>query len=353
MKVVFTGSIFFNQRVGGISRYFTELNNHLKIDTKIVAPINKNLYLKKTNKKKYNIFNFNRLPQYNYLLFFNDFLSKLYIKKFDPDIIHETYYSDKLFRKNKKKVITVFDLIHEKFKKDFSIKKINEKKLILTKADHFVCISNQTKIDLINYYKIAPHKISVTYLGADHFKNIDAKTMGYENEKKYILYVGSREKYKNFNILLDALKIVKLKDICLICFGGEKISSSLINEFRNICEIKQVFGDDNTLVSLFKNALCMVNTSIYEGFSLPNVESMYLGCPLLCNDIPIFKEICGDSVLYFKNNSQDLSKKLNEIIINDGLRQNLIKSGKLQSLKYKWELCASETQKIYESILKN
>ena len=135
MKIAFTGSIFFNQKIGGISRYFTMLAKNLnskKIKTKIIAPLNKNIYLKDIYfKEKISIF-FPRMPDYSLISNLNNFLSNIFIKKFNPNIVHETYYSENIKSiKNIKKIINIYDLIHEKFSSDYTYNKIQKKVIFI------------------------------------------------------------------------------------------------------------------------------------------------------------------------------------------------------------------------------
>ena len=80
---------------------------------------------------------------------------------------------------------------------------------------------------------------------------------------------------------------MKNHNLTLVCFGGKKISKKEINKNLSNIEIKQIFGDDNLLKELLKNALCLVNPSKYEGFSLPNLEAMAIGCPIPTIGYPI------------------------------------------------------------------
>lgn len=355
MKIAYTGTIFFNQKFGGISRYFTELVKSLKTNVKIFAPLNKNIYLKDINSDVKKSFYINKIPQYKSLIKCNNFLTNHFIRKYNPNILHETYYSENIIQfKQYKKILTIYDLIHEKFQNDFFKNKINEKKKLLNYIDHFICISEQTKKDFINYYKISPKKVSVVYLGGDHLNlNTQYKNLQPIINKPYILYIGSRNKYKNFKLLHKALYKLKVKDLSLVCFGGEKISKEEIETNNSKVEIKQIYGDDKILLNLFKNAICFINTSCYEGFGIPNIEAMKNDCPVVCSDISVFREICKDSVIYFENNnSDDLADKIDSVIFNNELRKKYIFKGQMLSKIYSWDNCAKNTLSVYERVFK-
>ena len=234
MKIFYDYRIFYLQKYGGISRYFTNLNkelNHLSINSIIYAPISVNTYLKNQDHNYINHFNLNKIYKITKLLpeFYNDFFTNLYLKKFKPDLIHLTYFQKNLkIKKQQPIVVTVHDLIHEKYFKDYNLNKNNKfKKKYLDAADHIICVSKSTREDLLNYYDINPSKITVIYHGIDDFQNKENYLVkNLNNKKKFILYVGDRVRYKNFEILLKAFELSKnlKQDFQIVCVGGPTFS---------------------------------------------------------------------------------------------------------------------------------
>ena len=119
MNVLFDYSVFFHQKYGGVTRYFLNLYNEFikeNINIKIIAPIHNNIFLK--NYVKANSGN-NYLKDYprftrKLLKTYNQLFSKLYCKLHKPDIIHKTFYEKNIDNDSKiKKILTVYDLIHE------------------------------------------------------------------------------------------------------------------------------------------------------------------------------------------------------------------------------------------------
>ena len=193
----------------------------------------------------------------------NSFLSKNKIKKETPDIYHSTYYGNSLT--NLKKiplVITVHDLVHELLLKNKGIKGLDDKSKIIHKADQIITVSQNTKNDLIHYYKINEKKISVINPGVENiFLNKNYSNYDFLNLKPYILYVGSRHGYKNAkNLLISFAKSSKLRNnIKIVFFGGENFNNgekkfiSTLNLSEKNCI--QLSGDDNTLKLLYKNGI--------------------------------------------------------------------------------------------------
>ena len=358
MNVIFTNSIFFLQKKGGISRYFVNLSkqlNILKIKSKIIAPLSKNIYLDDLKEKKV-LFYLNKIPN-NYLTKkINDFLFNFFLKKENVDIIHETYYNKNNFGilKNKLKIITVYDFIHEKFSHNYEKNKLLEKKIIFKHVDHFICISKKTQKDLLKYYKVSPKKTTVIYLGCDHLKKKDAANINIDLPKFFFLYVGSRDGYKNFSLLVDALSSSNyFNKTKVVCFGGGEFSYKEIKKNKLNNNFINIQGDDNMLTYLYSKAFALVNTSRYEGFGITNIEAMHLGCPVISSNFTTMQEIGHNSCLFFKNGNQnDLAKKIKFILLNKNFRKTLIKKGYKRSKMFTWASCARDTKKLYSSLLK-
>ena len=170
LKIIFEGSIFLHQKVGGISKYILELNSGLKrnqIDSEIIAPFSLNHNLNNYNKGISNFFKIKKIPRFfrKIIFFVNDLFIFFFIIKKKPNLIHFSYYNNSILKYlNIPYVLTVYDLIHENLKK--TQKQFDKKKLVRN-AKHIICISEQTKKDLIKFYNIDKKKITVIYLGID------------------------------------------------------------------------------------------------------------------------------------------------------------------------------------------
>ena len=121
------------------------------------------------------------------------------------NIVHDLYYPEKLNNHNKK-ILTVHDTIHEKFSDLYNDDHMKFRNEIIKNTDIFICVSNNTKENLKEYYKVANDRIFVVSHGYNHLNNIDTNNLIIKNisNKPFILYVGGRLKYKNFKLLIDA-----------------------------------------------------------------------------------------------------------------------------------------------------
>jgi len=365
MNVLYNHQIF-HLNYGGIARYHVELAKNLNfykkksINLSINSPFYKNNHL---NDSK-NILNFNglRLPHFKgsgrLCLLMNNLISPHMVKKYNPDIIHETYYNsiNESF-KNTKKIITVHDMTHELFPNQFPKKDQTPKlkKLAINKADHIICVSKTTQKDLIKILNVDVNKTSVVYHG------LNVKTEKIEIFKKklkpYLLYVGSRIGYKNFSRFLKAYSSPKIKKYFnLVVFGGHKFSHeevSLINKLQ-ISEknIKYVDGNDTILANYYKNAFLFVYPSLYEGFGFPPLEAMSYGCPVICSNTGSIPEIVGHAASLFDPSSIDsIRDALMQVLYDEDLRRSLTIKGFDVAKKFSWKNCALETFKVYKSVL--
>jgi glycosyltransferase involved in cell wall biosynthesis len=364
MRIVFDGLIYYLQKQGGISRYFDALINGLaeRSDCEIVVIMRKNKIDKTFNERvkietiDSTIYSGNRLSKY-----ISVFIDGIKINKFLKDrgysrdsIIHSTYY-----RHYKgitgKQVVTVHDFTPEKFPKLFGglLDRLNvyNKRNAIKKADALISISNNTKVDLIDLYGIDQGKIRVVYLGVD---KIFAKAVEYKKgDKPFFLFVGNRNSYKNFSFILKAISSWSQKDrYDLVCLGGGRFNKEEIGSIESLNltrTVKQIsYVDDAGLVSYYNRAHALIYPSLYEGFGLPIIEAMACGTPVICSDIPVFREIGGKFPLFFKNDPDDFRDCLDKIAsIGSPSTLEAINWAK----RFTWERTVSDTLNIYRELL--
>ena len=347
------------QNQGGISRYYSELIqriSHVNESTKAFIPKNKNLHV-------------SNIPD-DSKIFCDKTRTSLLIKlaqnnisnKAEGLIYHATYYGNTKFKlwndAEFKNVVTVFDLISEKFSKKKSrlnLKSDLKKKAILS-ADHIICISNTTKIDLMDIYNVSEEKISVTYLGCE-LGNAERKRIEVGEKSSFLLYVGKRSGYKNFNNLLFAFSESKtLKDnFQIVAFGGgsfTKIENELITSLGLNENVIQVSGSDENLAQAYKKASALIYPSFYEGFGLPPIEAMNYGCPVIASDKGSIAEICKDAAVYFDpNNIEQISITIENALNNRALLQEKIGNGLITAKQYTWENTMLQTIQVYQDLL--
>ena len=117
-------------------------------------------------------------------------------------------------------------------------------------------------------------------------------------------------------------------------------------------KIKQVNGGDDMLINLYQNAKAFVFPSLYEGFGLPILESIRNKCPVICSDIPVFREVAGDLVNFFNpENCESLINSIESVVFSDNVNENSIKNSKKITEQYNWEKCSKKTYEVYKKII--
>ena len=358
MKVFFDYSIFTLQRFGGVSKYTVNLVENFsdQVDPLIISPFYKNYYLKNCNFADKIIF-YNKIgPLIKYANKVNKIYFNYKLRTKNPDIIHFSYFNEENFYNTKAKtVITEHDLIKEKFYPEQYQNQIKYKKKLFEKIDQIICVSDNTKRDLQQEYSIDASKISVIHHGVNKNKDVRERSL---NIRPFILYVGSRERYKNFNNAIKSYaRSSRLKlDFDFVCFGGGKFLKTEEDFFKNLSinrdQIHYFEGDDLDLNYFYKNARMFIFPSLYEGFGMPLLEAMNMECPVICSDIGSFSEIVNDSAIFFDpTDVESIIFKMEKLIFDDQLLLDLKKKGNKKIDKYSWKKCSNETEQLYRKIL--
>lgn len=367
MRIAYDHQIFGWQQYGGISRYFFELASEMastcQQDARIIAPLYVNRYLAKAPAAlKVNGLPGPYLPKSGRLYrWANALIAAPLLRRFRPAIVHETYYANTgLAPRGAKVVLTVFDMIHERFKDSISaFDPVSREKIqAVRRADHVICISEQTRRDLLNLIDIDPARTSVVYLGFSLTDVAAREPDDILTPRQFLLYVGKRGGYKNFERLLTAYAASpRLRAECdLVCFGGGGLTSTERGLMRRLgipaeC-VRQVSGDDALLRAYYRAALAFVFPSLYEGFGLPPLEAMSFDCPAICSGVSSIPEVVGDAAATFDPyDTEAMRRAIERVIGDDDFRQSLILRGRQRIGMFSWTRCARETLDVYRKVL--
>ena len=276
-------------------------------------------------------------------------------ERIENDIFHQTYFNPYDLKKGEKKVITIHDFTHEKYPEYFpGIDKTSiEKKKSAESADGIICISESTKNDLLELYNIPESRIRVIY----HGNSLTTEPGENIIDKPYLLYVGDRRAYKNFEAVLKVFSEFEnlKKDFKLICFGGGKFTKQeqkKIYEF-GLQEITQQFsGADEKLATLYKYAGAFIYPSYYEGFGIPLLEAMQYGCPIVASNTNSLREVGGNAAVYFEPQSaENFAEALYKVLYCNEKKEEIIKAGYERIKLFSWDKCANETFNFYKELL--
>ena len=364
MKIRFDHRIFISQQFGGISRLFVVLFSFLKsnadLNIKFLVLIHFNNYLKKIN-----VGNLIFLKNINkvYYLFaksINELYELISLILFPPDILHMTYYRKIPFHLKKTKVVvTVYDMIHELYPKQFSDRSRLIKKNCIINADLIIAISENTKNDLIKLYDINPSIIKVVYLGFKSFNTVSSpfKLNSKILKTPFILFVGQRSGYKNFSGFINAYTSSNFlkTNYNIVSFGGGFFSDEELKMFKTYGINNKIFhlsGSDNELKSCYENAAVFIYPSKYEGFGIPPLEAMSSGTPVCCSNVSSIPEVVKDAAVFFNpNKNKEIVNALKSILKNKKIKKDLILKGQKRLNFFTWEKSRDETLAAYKSLL--
>jgi len=370
MKIAFDSQIFCAQELGGISRYICDLVEALKkrsnLEIQIVAPFSINAYVKRISSPIFYGFHIQK-SKYSAVNIVWRILGLvagnllLYLCK--PDVIHETYYlAFPLGPKSAKRVLTIHDMIHEKFPGEVtSSKRLSaNKKIAALRADHIICNSYSTQNDVVEILGIPIEKTTVVYLGLspsvamkfDLTEEIQALS------SKYLLFVGARAGYKNFKGFIKAFSSSQflMSNYEILCFGGGSFNLEELNYIAAVGlstdQVRQVSGNDSLLAESYARASALIYPSFYEGFGLPPLEAMANHCPVICSNTSSIPEVVGDAGAYFDPNSPaEMVEVMQSLLQSEEMREKLIKNGKSRVAQFAIDECARKTADVYKKIL--
>lgn len=363
MRILYDHQAFSRQFYGGVSRYMVELIRHIavlnNVSVTVLAPLYINNYLGELDSKIVRGRKIESAPRAAGRIFniYNRIVENHWLKHNTTHILHETYYSAKPASRSQhtKTVLTVHDMIHEKFPDSFSKwdYTARRKRMAVERSDHVICVSENTKNDLLDMIDINPDDISVIHHGFQ-----PAPTEPVQNKSlidgQYILYVGNRGGYKNFSRLLNAY--ASNRHICenfkLVCFGGGNFNNSELHlnkrPYLGRDKVIWMTGNDDVLSRLYSHASAFVYPSLYEGFGMPLLEAMNHNCPVICSQEGSFSEVIRNAGEYFNPYSeQDISCAMERVLSSDTLTKRLRDLGKERIAEFSWDKCASETLKLY------
>ena len=363
MKVYFDHQIFSVQRYGGVSRYFVELLRGLRqiegIEADVIAPAHINAYL--SDNDSHHPMSF-ALPFPKRGLRYRPALTAPLFRLANwigsPDVIHETHYLVRSAQLSKRArvVATCHDMIlekHPEWGRD-TADRISLKRKSFQRADAIICISDHTRNDLLDLYPDMKAKVTTIYHGADQTPAPERAAINLPHP--YLLYVGTRQGYKNFDAMIKALGRSKLlrENFHLVCFGGGALDAA---EWRLIREVglppERIYsfsGSDSLLAYFYKHAAAFVFPSLFEGFGMPLTEAMVQGCPIACSNASCFPEICSDAAVYFDGQDIDDMSDAIEMLVTQPREQMQIALTN-RSQYFSWQRCASETACVYSSII--
>ncbi|MBD2099627.1 glycosyltransferase family 1 protein [Leptolyngbya sp. FACHB-261] len=363
MRILYDGQIYAIQFAGGVNRYFANLISRLPEDYTPLLTTCQNREVNYPTHPNLKVFFYKRFGFRPGRLSY--WLEKYYFRSVTNfgryEVFHPTYYSlltQQNFDTVKRPiVVTVYDMIHELFAKqtDPDGHQIEEKRQAVLAAQAIICISENTKKDLLERYPALEDRVTVTYLATDMNVSLAYGTEAVPT-RPYYLYVGSRYNYKNFDRILMALaKAISIRPELMLCVVGpafndeEKQLVATLNLAHAIEHYN--YADDRHLAKLYRCSLALVYPSLYEGFGIPPLEAMSCRTAVVASNCSSIPEVVGDAgILFGPNSITDLADILIDLSENPTKRDELIAKGEKRATMFSWEKTAAQTLAVYQAI---
>ncbi|MGB6838655.1 MAG: glycosyltransferase family 1 protein, partial [Microgenomates group bacterium] len=222
--------------------------------------------------------------------------------------------------------------------------------------------SKVVKKQIADYYQLPADKFVVTYEGLDEKvvpKGKSNKVLKkYKISSPYFVYAGNAYPHKNLERAIEAVVFLNKKHKRKILFAIASARSVFLKRLRNMISdlnaqryVKLLgFVPDEDLGALFGKSVGFLFPSLSEGFGLPGLEAIAAGTIVLASDIPVFKEVYKDNILYFNPYDFSSIEKVMENAINMSKeeRERLIEKSQKFIKRYSWAKMARQTFKIYE-----
>jgi glycosyltransferase involved in cell wall biosynthesis len=224
---------------------------------------------------------------------------------------------------------------------------------IVKTSRRLITVSNFSKNQIEVKYPRSKGKIEVIYNGSRHnskigFDEIHTLLDFGIKKNEYILAVSSIEPRKNIERLIAAYNLLMDKSVKLVLVGAKGKAFGQININTEVPGIVMAgYVNDDILSILYRNAICFIYPSLYEGFGIPPVEAMNNGCPVIVSDIPSLREISSDAVLYVNPYEiQDIADKIESLVSDAVLQEQLRIKGYDRAAIFDWNLAADQIEKI-------
>jgi glycosyltransferase involved in cell wall biosynthesis len=277
-----------------------------------------------------------------------------------------------------KSVVTIHDLIHERYPEQYNPidVKIYRKKFryACANADKVIAISEQTKKDIIEFYKTPETKIEICY---QHCNPAFAKSAGpagketikkrYDLPAEYFLYVGSIIERKNLLNICKAVRLLQNElDIPLVVIGDGGTYKQKVKEYikengltgrivflseKESAKSNQSFKSAIDFPAIYQSASAMIYPSFFEGFGIPVIEALWSKIPVITSNVSCLPEAGGEGAYYVNPASpEEIATAMKRIYSDKELRASMIEKGWQHAQNFTPQKHAESVMNVYKSV---
>lgn len=354
MRIFYDCIVFELQKAGGISVYWSALLERSRLESVITF-----------GRENSNIFSGNILTSIQSEVYpsfiprrYLPFICKPSTSNNSKHVFHSSYFRYSNDR-NSINVTTVHDFTYEHFVRGPRLWVHSwQKRLAVKKSQGVICVSENTKKDLLHFYPwVDPEVVKVVYNGVgEAFYPVDnaasalEKELGFCPDKPFLLFVGDRSAYKNFDAFVALASYFPEMDFVVV--GGQPFTeaeSQLLSPIQS--RLHHFRGVSSEVLNLLYNAAyCFVYPSSYEGFGIPVLEAMKAGCPVVSTNLSSIPEVAGNAALLVDEpTAESLAIEIQKLADPD-IRYTLVEKGFKQAEKFSWDKCFEETYAFYQEL---
>ena len=234
------------------------------------------------------------------------------------------------------------------------------------KSDRIFTVSEQSKRDILKFFKVPPEKIVVTPNAIDDRFSVTPSEEEfvqtrerYQLSHAYLLYVGNIKPHKNLERLIEAFHLVREQgrpELELVIIGDEISKMQSLRRTVHKYQLHRYvrflgFVPDKTLAVLYRLASVFVFPSLYEGFGLPPLEAMASGTPVVTSNVSSLPEVVGDAaVLVDPYRAEAIADGILQVLRSAHLRDDLRERGLARVKEYSWRRSAQRVRDVYGEV---
>jgi glycosyltransferase involved in cell wall biosynthesis len=268
-----------------------------------------------------------------------------------------------------KTITVIYDLSYIHFRQ-FADKKnatlLNKRvPMAVKKSNKIITISESSKKEIVDYYKVDPDKVTIIPPAVDHVvyrplkkTEVNEVRKKYRVSHEYILFTGTLEPRKNILGILEAYSLLPTtlqKKYQLVLAGGKGwLDGSIQKKLEELTMLDIIltgYVPDEDLPALYSGALLFVYPSFYEGFGMPPLEAMACGVPVITSNNSSLPEVVGDAGIMIDADDTDaLVDSMKRVLTDNELAKKMRKAGLIQAKKFSWNTSATKMKEIINSI---
>jgi len=368
MNVLFDHQAFTGTPYGGVSRYFFDLMRSFVsmpgITFDLSLRLSNNEYLNQSSLSKHIRYPaFAGSPSVNRAAsLLNRQNSRQKIKAGQFDVFHPTQYHQYFLDilGSKPFVATFYDATNERYAEQYPHifgGHYETRKAVLQQASRIIAISEFSKEELLRYFPVEANKIDIIHLGTTLGEHrAAAAALPRPLAAPYLLFVGKRDFYKNFDGFFRAIQPLMHRhpDLHLICAGSGQFrpdEQALFQAAHLDSRVHYRTFTDVTLLNLYQHAEAFVFPSLNEGFGIPVLEAFIGGCPAVLSNRSSLPEVAADAAVYFDpDQDESIAEAIERVLTDSSLRASLRKKGTDRLSQFSCDKTARQTLAVYQSL---